>query len=149
VALAKRQGIGFCEVGGWAVAEGNRCTSEGLVLALGSFSLARLLGDALVVTTATVRHCSSTILRRLGGGDLSLEGQKIPSYYDPRYKCEMELLRFDSRRTSPKYNGLVELLKAKLTEVAVFAPQARPVAQPAYDFFTPAPAVHQPFRVTA
>jgi hypothetical protein len=45
----------------------------------------------------------------------------VPSYYDPKYKCEMELLRFDSRRPSAKYNGLIESLKDKLANVSVVA----------------------------
>jgi hypothetical protein len=87
------------------------------------------------MTTATVRHCSSTILRRLGGSDLTVDGRGVPSYYDPRYKCEMELLRFDSRHPSPKYSGLVELLKAKLSGVLVIAPQEQQAAEPAYSFW--------------
>lgn len=148
LARAKRDGMGYAEVGGWAVAEGSRCSSEGLVLALAAYSLGRLLGGALGMTTATVRHYSSTILRRLGGRDLSIDGRTIPAYYDPRYKCEMELLCFDSRQPSPKYTGLVELLKLKLSEVLVVAPDARPAAQPAYGFFAPAALVHQPAVVT-
>jgi hypothetical protein len=43
----------------------------------------------------------------------------------------MELLRFDSRYPSQKYSGLVELLKDKLSEVLVIAPQERQAAEPA------------------
>jgi hypothetical protein len=128
---ARREGLGYAEVGGWAVAESSRCTSEGLVLALAGYSLGRVLGGTLGMTTATVRHCSSTILRRLGGSDLCVGERTVPSYYDPHYKCEMELLRFDSRHPSPKYSGFVELLKDKLSEVLVIAPQQRQVAEPA------------------
>ncbi len=119
LAEARRHRMSYAEVGGWAVAETSRCSSEGLVLALAGYSLGRLLGGSLGITTATVRHCSSTILRRLGGTHLELCGRPIPSYYDARYKCEMELLRFDSRRPSAKYSHLVELLKDKLTQAAV------------------------------
>ena len=120
---ARQASIGFAEVGGWAVAESSRCTSQGLVLALAGYSLGRVMGGTLGMTTATVRHCSSAILRRLGGSDLSIDGRTVPSYYDPRYKCEMELLRFDSRHPSPKYTGLVDLLKEKLSDVLVITPQ--------------------------
>jgi hypothetical protein len=118
---ARRAGLSYAEVGGWAVARESRCTSEGLLLALGAYSLGRLLGGALGMTTATVRHASSTILRRLGGSSLEHEGEEIPSYYDPKYRCVMELLRFDSRRPSAKYLGLVEALCEKLIEVPVVA----------------------------
>jgi len=116
---AQREGIGYSEAGGWAVAKDSACISEGLVLALGCFSLSRALGDTLCVSTATVRHCSSTILRRLGGSDLRADGHILPTYYDPRYRCEIELLRFDSRHASPKYAGFVEMLRHKLTSALV------------------------------
>lgn len=121
LAQARREGLGYAEVGGWAVTESSRCTSEGLVLALAGYSFGRLLGGTLGMTTATVRHCSSTILRRLGGTDLRLGDRTIPPYHDPQYNCEMELLRFDSRHPSPKYAALVEMLKEKLSDVLVVA----------------------------
>lgn len=127
---ARRDRIGYVEVGGWAVAEGNRCSSDGLVLALAGFSLGRVCGGVLGLTTATVRHCSSTILRRLGGESLEFDGVTIPPYFDPKYRCDMELLRFDSRRPNPKYSGLIELVQEQLADVLVIAP--RGVAQESY-----------------
>jgi hypothetical protein len=118
---ARRSRMRYAEVGGWAVAKESRCTSEGLLLALAAYSLGRALGGALGLTTATVRHSSSTILRRLGGSSLEVEGSSVPAYYDPKYKCEMELLRFDSRRPNAKYSGLIELLRSRLSQVAVIA----------------------------
>ena len=131
LARARREGLGFAEVGGWAVSESSRCTSEGLVLALGGYSLGRFLGGTLGMTTATVRHYSSTILRRLGGTDLADCGSNVPSYYDPRYKCQMELLRFDSRHPTPKYARFVELLTEKLSEVLLIAPEEQMDAEAA------------------
>lgn len=116
---ARREGLRYAEVGGWAVAKQSRCTSEGLLLALAAYSFGRRLGGALGITTATVRHSSSTILRRLGGRHLEVDGLSVPSYYDPKYECVMELLRFDSRRPDPKYTGLIDLLGSKLTNVSV------------------------------
>ena len=118
---ARAAQLNYAEVGGWAVSEQSRCTSEGLVLALAGYSLGRICGDCLGITTATVRHCSSSILRRLGGAPLRAEGGAIPSYYDPRYRCEMEILRFDSRRPNPKYNDLIERLREKMASVPVIA----------------------------
>jgi hypothetical protein len=143
LARARREGVGYAEVGGWAVAESSRCTSQGLVLALAGYSLGRALGGTLGLTTATVRHCSSTILRRLGASGLSVGERSVPSYYDPRYKCEMELLRFDSRHPSPKYNGFVELLRHKLSEVLVIVPQEQTTAEPAYGFWRGAGTVQR------
>ena len=121
---ARQDNLRYAEVGGWAVAKESRCTSEGLVLALAAYSLGRMLGGALGITTATVRHSSSTILRRLGGAHLEADGMTLPPYYDPKYKCEMELLRFDSRRPDAKYHGIIELLKEKLADVLVIGGRA-------------------------
>jgi hypothetical protein len=122
VARARRFGLNYIEAGGWAVSPESRCTTDGLVLAIGSFSLARLRGDCLGITTATVRHCSSSILRRLGGAPLKADEAILPRYYDPRYSCDMEILRFDSRYPGKRYAGLVKLLQQKLSEIQLIAP---------------------------
>jgi hypothetical protein len=143
LARARTDGMGYAEVGGWAVAEEGRCTSEGLLLALAAYSLGRMLGGSLGMTTATVRHSSSTILRRLGGSPLEADGEMVKPYFDPRYQCWMELLRFDSRRPSPKYVDLIELLKEKLTDVLVIggAIEAGPEGEPSHDPRLPAHVV--------
>jgi hypothetical protein len=124
LARARDAHMKYAEVGGWAVARDCRCTSEGLVLALAAYSLGRIAGGALGLTTATVRHASSTILRRIGGSHLMAGTTPIPAYFDPRYGCEMELLRFDSRRPAPKYSPLIDHLKDKLADVLVVASSA-------------------------
>jgi hypothetical protein len=129
LARARSEYLHYAEVGGWAVAKESRCTSEGLLLALAGYSLGQIGGGALGITTATVRHCSSTILRRLGGSPLEVAGSILPSYYDPKYRCEMEILRFDSRRPSAKYAGLIDMLREKMAGVRVVSLSA-PV--PAY-----------------
>jgi hypothetical protein len=121
LARARRLGLALSEAGGWAVAAESRCTNEGLLLALGTFSLAQLLGGALCMTTATVRHASSSILRRLGGSSLEADGEPLPSYYDPKYRCVMELLRFDSRQPNTRYARIVEHLCESMLEVPVLA----------------------------
>ena len=121
LARARRDYLHYAEVGGWAVSEKSRCTSEGLVLALAGYSLGRIQGGCLGITTATVRHCSSSILRRIGGSPLEAAGVTVPSYYDPRYGCEMEILRFDSRRPSAKYSELIDRLREKMSTVQVIA----------------------------
>jgi len=118
---ARSERLRYAEVGGWAVSKNSRCTSEGLVLALAGYSLGRICGGCLGITTATVRHCSSTILRRLGGASLEAEGAPVPTYFDPRYGCEMELLRFDSRHPEPKFGNLVERLRERMGTVQVIA----------------------------
>ena len=129
LARARLEGVGYAELGGWAISTESRCSSEGLLVALATYSLSRILGGALGMTTATVRHCSSTILKRLGGSPLEYDGVPLPSYFDARYGCEMELLRFDSRRPNPKYESHVEMLEHKLANVAVIAPRSAFVAR--------------------
>jgi len=129
LARARKNYLHYAEVGGWAVAEESRCTSEGLLLALAGYSLGRIGGGCLGITTATVRHCSSSILRRLGGSPLEVAGSIVPPYYDPRYRCQMEILRFDSRRPNAKYAGVIELLREKMADVLVIGMSA---AAPAF-----------------
>ena len=121
IARARRAHLRYAEVGGWAVSKERRCTSEGLVLALAAYGLCRMLGGALGITTANVTHASSSILRRLGGSYLEYDGTRMPTYFDPGYNTRIELLRFDSRRPSAKYAGLVDMLGTKLESVSVIA----------------------------
>jgi hypothetical protein len=119
LARARHAGLRYAEVGGWAVSKARRCTSEGLVLALAAYGLCRVLGGALGITTANVTHASSSILRRLGGSYLEINGTPMPAYFDPKYNTMIELLRFDSRRPSAKYLSLIELLKSRLANVPI------------------------------
>jgi hypothetical protein len=123
VGLAHYKGIAFAEVGGWAVAPEKRFTTEALRIALATYGLAQLLGGALGLTTATVRHHSAQILRRIGGRPLNLGDTKLPSYFDPQYRCEMEVLRFDSSRPEPAYRSSIECLRHHLLSVTVVAPE--------------------------
>ncbi len=119
ISRARRDGLYYAELGGWAVTKDRRCTSEGLVLALAGYGLSRLLGGAIGMTMANVTHSSSSILRRLGGSYLEVDGAAMPAYYDPAYRTMIELLRFDSRIPSEKFTGLIELAKASLSRVPV------------------------------
>jgi len=137
ITQARRECLNYAEVGGWAVSEACRRTSEGLVLALAGYSLGRLCGDCLGITTATMRHCSASILRRLGGAPLSVGGTALPSYYDPRYRCEMEILRFDSRRPGARYTALVEAVCEQMAGVLVIARPAPAFEGEAPERFVP------------
>jgi hypothetical protein len=127
IACARRDGLRYAEVGGWAVAKESRCSCEGLVLALAAYSLADILGGVLGITTATARHGSAAILKRIGGRHLEVDGVTVPSYYDPNYRCEMEILRFDSREPSARFKDAIDVLRHKLTEVLVIARPCWPV----------------------
>jgi hypothetical protein len=116
---ARSGNLSYVEVGGWALAPERRCTAEALRTALATYSLARILGGCIGITTATVRHHSSSILRRIGGSSLQLAGTAIPPYYDPQYGCDMEVLRFDSAFPAPQYSRLVDELVGEVFDVPV------------------------------
>jgi hypothetical protein len=121
IARARRDGLRYAEVGGWAVSHESRRSPEGLVLALAAYSLGRICGGVLGITTATTRHDSSSILCRIGGRPLEVDGMTLPPYYDAKYRCVMEILRFDSRAPSRRFDGLVERLHDKFKDVTVIA----------------------------
>jgi hypothetical protein len=141
--LADRRGVDYVEVGGWALTPELRCTSEALRIALGMFSIARLLGGCIGMTTATRRHCSSSILRRIGGQSLVGHGVEIPRYFDPRYDCQMEVLRFDSATPNPRFESWIEELKRHLSAVPVIWGNAQ--SSP----YGHRSAIHHPSEMTA
>ncbi|HXK05585.1 MAG TPA: hypothetical protein VMS37_24485 [Verrucomicrobiae bacterium] len=104
---ARRMGMRFGEVGGWAVAENQRATFEPLRIILATYGLLRLLGGVRGVATATFRHDSAPILRRIGLNPLVGDGVELPSYFDPHYGCRMEALQFDSRYPAARYEDWV------------------------------------------
>jgi hypothetical protein len=124
VALARKLQVSFAEVGGWALAREHRCTNEALRIALGTYSLAASLGEAVCLSTVTVRHCSSSILKRLGGAPLDLAGAFLPAYHDPQYNCEMEILRFDSRYPADRFKQWISGIQQQMTEVPVICAAA-------------------------
>jgi hypothetical protein len=139
--LARQRGMAFAEAGGWAIVPEKRCTTEALRIAMATYSLARILGGCVGISTATERHHSSSILRRIGGRSLACAGTELPPYYDPQYRCRMEVLRFDSNSPDTSCRRWVEQLSERLAGVSVvaagepaesyYAPQPMPVAWPA------------------
>jgi hypothetical protein len=119
IALARTRSLAYVEVGGWAIDREQRFSTLALEIALSTFALAETLGGCIGITTATVRNCSSKILRRLGGRALEFAGGCLPSYYDPQYKCEMEILRFDSRHPNPRFGGQLEDISQNLLDLPV------------------------------
>jgi hypothetical protein len=118
---ASQQGIAFGEAGGWALDERLRGSTAALRMVLAIYSLAQLLGDAIVLSTATMRNGSATILSRIGGSPLVVENTELQPYYDEQYKCEMSLLRFDSRSPNPRYNDGVAQHRTHLFHSMVLA----------------------------
>lgn len=119
VHLAKQTGASFVEVGGWALREEFRCSTDGLRIALATYALGRRLGGCIGLTTATVRHNSASMLRKLGGASLEAGGLEIPKYYDPQYRCDMEILRFDSSKPNPRYESWIDRIEAQLASIPV------------------------------
>jgi hypothetical protein len=123
---AHRRGITYAELGGWALSEDIRGTRDALRMVLTVYALTQFLGGAVGTTTATKRHQSSTILKKLGGRVLSSDGVEIPSYYDPQYKCEMEILSFDSQCPNPKYGASIEDYRQYLRDLTVLCAETHP-----------------------
>lgn len=119
VELAQELSVDFFEVGGWAMAKKLRCTGSVLYSALGAYALAQLLGGGVGFATATVRHRSSEILKRIGGSPLKLGDRFVSPYYDPQYACKMEALSFDSRSPNVAFSRRISLLKELLRSVSV------------------------------
>ena len=116
---ARRLDLRFGEVGGWAASPDYHRTIEPVRIILAAYGLLGLLGGCAGVATATMRHGSAHILRRIGLSPLAHGGNELPAYYDPYYRCEMEVLRFDSRRPNPKYRGAISELTSILAESPV------------------------------
>lgn len=121
LAAARRMAISFVEVGGWALAKERRCTGEALRTALATYSLAQVLGGCVGVATATVRHRSSSILKRIGGSSLEIGGEELPAYFDPHYNCDMEIVRFHSDAPNQKYRRWIDQICASLLDVQVWS----------------------------
>ena len=122
---ARQQGVAFGEVGGWALDKKLRGSTAALRMILATYSLSQLLGDAIGLSTATLRNSSAMILSRLGGMPFVVDNTELPPYYDPQYRCEMSLLKFDSRAPSPKYrDGVAQHRTHLLNSLVVSETQA-------------------------
>jgi hypothetical protein len=123
----------YVEMGGWVIARELRRSLEAARMVVTAYALARFQGGALGITTATTKHGSSSVLRRLGGRSLCALGTELPVYYDPQYECEMEILRFDSSRPGKHCADGIQHYQDVLAEVPVILPEpvkANPLALP-------------------
>jgi hypothetical protein len=117
--------LSYVEVGGWALSEAWRGTRAALEILVGSYALGQLWGGCIGSCTATVRHSSSSMLRRLGGQSFQIAEEDLPSYSDPEYDCVMELLRFDYRSPAQRFLPLINQLRNTLSK-APLATAAEP-----------------------
>lgn len=120
ISAAQIAGLSYLEFGGWALGEEARNTSAVLKCILGIYAWSQLIGGCLGICSATVRHGSASILRRVGGIPFSIGPRKHCTYYDSTYQCEMQVLGFDSRYPATRYASLVEVMRQELISVPVF-----------------------------
>ena len=126
---AKERGCSYVEVGGWAISEALRCTTEALRTIATTYAFGQLCGGGLGITTANTRSCSATILKRVGGQRLQHRGTELPVYYEEHYRKELEVLRFDAFRPNPRYRKWIEACRSYLAQIPVIcreAPEAEP-----------------------
>jgi hypothetical protein len=114
-------GIRYGEAGMWALRPEVRCSTAAVTLVLMTFALAAALGGGLGITTATTRHGSSSILQRLGGSTFP----GLPSYYEPKYGCMIEIVQFDSANLDSRYRGRMRRVEAELANCDVICTAAR------------------------
>ena len=130
LALSRSLDMPFVEIGGWALAEEIRGSVEALRMVLAAYAFFRILGGAVGLATATSRHSSASILRRIGGRPLQHEGLQIPSYRDHHYNCDMEMLRFYSWAPNPRYSFWISEIGAEIRSTPVItcvAPDTHPL----------------------
>jgi hypothetical protein len=122
--LARLNNLTTIEPGGWVVDENLRSPCDAVSIALGAFAWAKILGNCIGFLTATVKHGSSAILRRLGGRILQTAGRIIPRYFEPAWGCEAELLRFDTNSLNPRFESQLSALRDLLLGSPVFSANA-------------------------
>jgi hypothetical protein len=115
ITTTSNAGMHYAEVGMWALRPEVRCSSAAVNLALMMFVLAEHLGGGLGITTATTRHHSACILRRLGGRRLA----GLPAYYDPRYGCVIEVRRFALADLDSRFASRVKQLGAEIRDTDI------------------------------
>lgn len=140
MAAARKAGAVMVEIGGWVLTETMRCSAEAVRLALGVWAWGRLMGGAIGIATATVRNHSASILGRIGGQPLAYAGEALPVYFEPKYGCDIQILRFDSESYSAKCAAIVESLCDELT----LAPVVSPAEARDLPLRTPSPVVYAP-----
>lgn len=141
--IARAHNFSYVEIGGWVLSEEWRGTRAALEIVVASYALAHLWGGCLGACTATARHGSSSILRRIGGSSFQYHGKPLPAYEDPQYGCQMELLRFDYRSPCQRFAQLIWQLRSKLAGASVLQGSERRTwhASPAWALGRPAYAM--------
>jgi hypothetical protein len=113
------------ESGGWAINPKYQNDPAMLALPLAGWSFSRIHSRLIWVAAAAERNGSTKILKRLCGWRLKLAGQELPPFYDAAYKCQMELLCFDSDIINPRFEPAVREFQMLLEEKCVGLPELR------------------------
>jgi hypothetical protein len=121
LALSRSMDLPFIEIGGWALAHEIRGSVEALRMVLAAYAFFRALGGAVGLATATIRHSSASILRRIGGRPLQHNGVQVPSYQDSQYSCTMEMLRFYSWAPNPRYDLWIREIGNEIRSIPVIS----------------------------
>ena len=136
---SRRRNFHFVEVGGWALADAYRGTKAALETLLASYALSQLFGGCISTCTATVRHGSSAILRKIGAYPLSHLDQPMPVYMDPEYGCDMEVLCFDSQIMESRFASLVGEIKADIIATPIIRASQTSAVDASHKRLLPAP----------
>lgn len=123
--LARRSGLGYAEIGGWALAHAWRGTKAALDILAASYALGEMLGGCLGLATASFRHGSASILKKIGAMPFAFEDEELPPYHDARYGCQMELLRF-TRTPVQRYALLIDPIRKALEQTPIILGKAAP-----------------------
>ena len=134
---ARMNGMTTIEPGGWVVGEDNRGTGGAVSIAIGAFAWAQILGQCHGFLTATVKHGSSSILRRLGGRRLQTGDRTIPGYFEPAWGCNVELLRFDTNSLNPRFGAALASARNRVLHAPVFPADAPAEIPPKLRLHTP------------
>ncbi len=140
---ARLNGLAVIEPGGWVIDEGLRGGCEAVSIAIGAFAWAQILDDCIGFLTATAKHGSATILRRLGARNLQARGQTIPGYFEPAWGCNAELLRFDTNSLNPRFEAALVSARRQLSTSLVFSAES---VHPRNEQFFPNSAIPQVYR---
>jgi hypothetical protein len=128
LASAKKRQLSYAEFGGWAISAMLRCSTEALRMVLSFYALSEWFGGVLAISTAR-GACSAPVLRKMGWQAMAANGVEVPSFFDPEYKCDLEVLRFDSSKPLPKYQSWIQNFLAALPTVPVIAAEQVPSYQ--------------------
>jgi hypothetical protein len=120
ITATSNTGMHYAEVGMWALRPEVRCSSAAVNLALTMFVLAEHLGGGIGITTATTRHHSACILRRLGGRGLA----GLSAYYEPKYGCVIEVLRFALADLDSRFASRLDQLRTEIRHIDIICAAA-------------------------